>query len=98
MIYQNGHSGRIPRKIFVHKNSHFTEDEIQGAHDAFGNKTEIELVQIIRKCGWYGAKINPATQDRKAGPAAIRTLEGLPPAALASHPCGTPHDGAGGLK
>jgi hypothetical protein len=69
MIYQNGHSGRIPRKIFIHKNSHFTEDEIQGAHDAFGSKTEIELVQIIRRCGWYGAKINPATQDRKAAAA-----------------------------
>src|SRR5205814_657248 len=48
LIYQNGHSGRIPRKIFVHKTSHFTEDEIQGAVDAFGIKTELELVQIVR--------------------------------------------------
>jgi len=69
MIYQNGHGGRIPRKIFIHKNSHFTEDEIQGAYDAFGNKTEIELVQLVRKCGWYGVKINPPTQDQKASPA-----------------------------
>lgn len=69
MIYQNGHGGRIPRKIFIHKNSHFTEDEIQGAYDAFGNKTEIELVQIIRRCSWYGVKIAPATQSRRAAPA-----------------------------
>lgn len=58
MIYQNGHSGRIPKKIFIHKSSHFTEDEIQGAHDAFGSQTELELIQVVRKTGWYGMKIN----------------------------------------
>jgi len=70
MIYQNGHGGRIPTKILIHKNSHFTEDEIQGAYDAFGSKTEIELVQIIKNRGWYGVKIDaPVSQSRKAAPA-----------------------------
>ena len=58
MIYQNGHSGRIPKKLYIHKSSHFTEDEIQGAHDAFGNETELELIQVIRRSGWYGIKFN----------------------------------------
>ena len=58
LIYQNDHGGRIPKKIFIHKTSHFTEEEIQGAFDAFGNKTEIELVQIISKCNWFGLKID----------------------------------------
>ena len=56
LLYQNGHRGRSPRKIFVHKTSLFTDDEISGAHDAFGEKTELELIQIVQKPGWYGLK------------------------------------------
>lgn len=62
LIYQNEHGGRIPKKIFIHKTSHFTEDEIEGIFDAFGDKTEIELIQIVRKTNWYGTKIDPANQ------------------------------------
>lgn len=57
-LYQNAHNGRMPRKIFIHKNTHFTDEEVQGAFDAFGEKTELELVQVIRSVGWYGIKIN----------------------------------------
>ena len=57
LIYQNEHNGRIPKKIFIHKTTHFTEEEIQGAFDSFGENTEIELVQIIRSTDWYGLKI-----------------------------------------
>lgn len=70
MIYQNGHSGRIPKKIFIHKSSHFTEEEIQGAFDAFGNQTELELIQIVRRTGWHGIKVNgPDNRNSKAYPA-----------------------------
>lgn len=58
LLYQNGHSGRLPRKIFVHKTTHFTEEEIQGSLDAFGRQTEIELVQVIRANNWYGLKVD----------------------------------------
>jgi hypothetical protein len=58
LLYQNGHNGRIPRKLFVHKTSHFTEDEIQGSLDAFGGKTEIELVQVVRVTNWHGLKVD----------------------------------------
>jgi hypothetical protein len=57
LVYQRGHSGRVPRKIFIHKTSHFTDQEIQGAFDAFGIRTEIELVQIVRRTAWYGLKL-----------------------------------------
>jgi hypothetical protein len=56
LLYQNGHRGRTPRKIYVHKSSAFTEDEILGAHDAFGIRTELELIQIVRRTNWYGLK------------------------------------------
>lgn len=57
LIYQNEHNGRLPKKVFIHKTTHFTGEEIQGAFDAIGEKTDIELVQIIRHTEWYGLKI-----------------------------------------
>jgi hypothetical protein len=78
LLYQNGHSGRIPRKIFVHKTSHFTEDEIQGALDAFGAKTELELIQIIRGTNWYGLKVDgPKVTGRNPTPAYYPVDRGL---------------------
>jgi hypothetical protein len=58
LLYQNGHRGRVPRKIFIHKSSSFTEDEILGALDAYGTKTEVELIQIVRRIGWFGLKLD----------------------------------------
>jgi hypothetical protein len=77
-LYQNGHSGRIPRKIFVHKTSHFTEDEIQGALDAFGGKTELELIQIVRGTNWYGLKLDgPKVEGLNPTPAGYPVDRGL---------------------
>lgn len=56
-LYQDGHNGKIPKKLYIHKSSEFTDEEIQGAFDAFGAKTEIELIQIIRNTAWYGLKV-----------------------------------------
>ena len=64
-LYQRSHCGRIPRKIFIHKSTHFTEDEIQGAFDAFGSKIKLELIQVVRNSGWYGLKVNDRKQPRK---------------------------------
>jgi len=47
----------MPKKIYIYKTIHFTEDEIQGAFDAFGTKTELELVQMVRANNWYGLKV-----------------------------------------
>lgn len=51
-IYQAGHSGRPPKKVTIHKNTAFKEDEILGAVDAFNEKTEVELVQIVKSSNW----------------------------------------------
>ena len=64
-VFQHGHGGRIPRKLFIHKSTHFTEDEIQGAFDAFGGKAELELIQIIRGSAWYGLKVSEPRAVRK---------------------------------
>ena len=70
LLYQNSHSGRVPKKLFVHKTSHFTEEEIQGAYDAIGSATEIELIQVIQRSRWFGLKIDgPKFQQNKPEPA-----------------------------
>lgn len=59
-IYQRGHFGRSPKKVTIHKNTVFQEDEIVGAIDAFNESTEVELVQIVKSANWsaikYGGK------------------------------------------
>ena len=61
-IYQDSHAGRIPRKIVVHKTTPFREDEILGCFDAFGDQTELELIQIIRFSSWRGIRIDANKQ------------------------------------
>jgi hypothetical protein len=57
-IYQRGYFGRLPRKITVHKNTPFKEEEILGALDSFPDGTEVELVQLVRSVNWKGIRFN----------------------------------------
>lgn len=78
LLYQSGHGGRMPTKIYVHKSSYFTEDEVQGAFDAFGTKTEIELVQIVRGNSWFGLKVDaPRSRGEQPRPANYPVSRGL---------------------
>ena len=57
-IYQSGHFGRVPKKVTIHKNTEFKEDEILGALDSFRDQTEVELVQIVKRVDWRGIRFN----------------------------------------
>ena len=57
-IYQEGHFGRAPKKITIHKNTEFKEEEVLGALDSFKAGTEVELVQIIKGVNWKGIRFN----------------------------------------
>ena len=57
-IYQSRHFGRTPRKITVHKNTAFKEEEILGALDSFRDGTEVELVQIVKSVPWKGIRFD----------------------------------------
>ena len=59
-VYQRTHFGRPPRKVTVHKNTHFTDNEIEGALDSFRDGTEVELVQIVSGNNWSGIRFNTA--------------------------------------
>jgi len=60
-IYQTGHFGRVPRKITIHKNTAFTEEEILGALDSFREGTDVDLVQIVKKSDWKGVRFDTKT-------------------------------------
>lgn len=55
-IYQGGHLGAPPKKVTIHKNTSFTEEEVLGAFDSFRAGTEIELVQIVKGSDWKGVR------------------------------------------
>ncbi|MYE84748.1 MAG: nuclease PIN [Gammaproteobacteria bacterium] len=66
-VYQTGHAGHSPRKITVHKNTEFKEEEILGALDSFREAAEVELVQIVKGVTWKGIRFNtrkPPEPDR----------------------------------
>jgi hypothetical protein len=59
-IYQRGHSGRAPKRVTIHKNTPFRDDEALGTIDAFNSQTEVELVQIVKSTNWSGIRYNTA--------------------------------------
>ena len=56
-IYQRKHSGDSPRRIVVHKNTEFRQEEIDGVFDAFSGSEDIELIHVQQSCGWRGVLI-----------------------------------------
>ncbi len=60
-IYQSGHFGRVPKKITIHKNTEFKEEEILGSLDSFRQGTDVELVQIIKGVDWKGVRFDANT-------------------------------------
>jgi hypothetical protein len=59
-IYQRGFFGRLPKKITIHKNTEFKDEEILGALDSFRDGTEVELVQIVKSVSWKGVRFDTA--------------------------------------
>jgi hypothetical protein len=55
-IYQHGYSGKPPKKVTVHKNTPFREEEILGALDSVRDGTEVELVQLVKGVSWKGIR------------------------------------------
>ena len=55
-IYQRGYSGKLPRKVTVHKNTPFREEEILGVLDSVRDGTEVELVQVVKGVNWKGIR------------------------------------------
>lgn len=55
-LYQKRHSGRLPKRLIVHKTTHFKSQEIDGAFDAIPSNVDLELLQIVQDTPWKGIK------------------------------------------
>ncbi|MCA0957730.1 hypothetical protein LCL86_01650 [Muricauda ruestringensis] len=51
-LYQRRHAGRQPKRLIVHKTSHFKSQEIDGAFDAINTNMQLELLQIVQDQPW----------------------------------------------
>lgn len=56
-IYQRQHGGLPPKRIVVHKNTEFRQDEIGGCMDAFGACQSIELIHVQQDAPWHAVRV-----------------------------------------
>jgi len=68
-LYQSGHVGRTPKKITIHKNTEFKEEEIEAALDSFNEGTEVELVQVVQSTDWTGLRYTAGKPAKYGNPA-----------------------------
>ncbi|MCQ4273507.1 nuclease PIN [Pseudomonas kuykendallii] len=53
-LYLEGHGGRVPRRLVVHKTTAFTEDELKGIQEATSTIPEVECLEIGSSSAWRG--------------------------------------------
>jgi hypothetical protein len=53
-LYLEGHAGRVPRRLVIHKTTAFTESELKGVRDATQSIPEVECVEIGSSSVWRG--------------------------------------------
>ena len=57
-IYQKKHDGDPPKRVVVHKNTPFRNDEIAGCLGAFSSVDAVELLQVQADSGWRGYRVD----------------------------------------
>lgn len=53
-LYLEGHAGRVPRRLVIHKTTAFTESELKGVQDATQSIPEVECIEIGSSSAWRG--------------------------------------------
>lgn len=53
-LYMDGHPGRPPKRLVIHKTTAFTESEIQGVRDATQSIAEVECLEVGSSSAWRG--------------------------------------------
>jgi hypothetical protein len=67
-LYQDRHAGRSPKRLVVHKQTPFQDQEIAGCSDAWGTTTTLSCVNITRP-PWRGVTLNaPRRGENTARP------------------------------
>lgn len=69
-LYQRRRTGTMPKRLVVHKTTHFTKAETDGCFDACMSVDDVELVQVQQSSPWRAAQINaPSGGGKKGQPA-----------------------------
>lgn len=70
-IYQRRHTGRLPKRVVVHKSTEFKNEEIDGCFDAWQGVEGLELIQVQQDVFWRGIQIDPprGRENKKGTPA-----------------------------
>ena len=58
-LYQRRHAGGVPKRVVIHKSTHFTPDEVEGCFDAWPASEGLTLIQVQQDSAWRGVQINP---------------------------------------
>lgn len=66
-LYQRRHAGRSPKRVIIHKTSHFKADEVDGCFDAWTSSEGVDLYQIQQDTLWRGILIEPRTSSAQPG-------------------------------
>ncbi|MCV2355412.1 nuclease PIN [Paucibacter sp. B2R-40] len=53
-LYMDGHPGRTPKRLVVHKTTAFTDCELQGVRDATQAINEVECIEVASAGAWRG--------------------------------------------
>jgi hypothetical protein len=64
-LYQKRHSGRVPKKVVIHKSTEFKDFEIEGCFDAWKSSDGLDLIQVQDDVSWTGLLMNPPKSGSK---------------------------------
>jgi hypothetical protein len=65
-LYQHQHAGRLPRRVVVHKSTTWRQPETEGAFDALGRVSDVELIQVQEANPWRGVRGKRSGQHGEA--------------------------------
>ena len=88
-LYQDRHTGRSPKRLVVHKQNPFQEQEIAGCTDAWGATTTLSCINITRP-PWRGVTLDAARQQGKPAEGLRRRPRHGVPARRSFHASGWP--------
>lgn len=53
-LYQEGHAGRMPKRLVIHKTMSFKKEELAGVRDATVSIPEVECLEVSARSAWRG--------------------------------------------
>jgi hypothetical protein len=73
-LYQEGHAGRMPRRLVIHKTTSFKDEELAGVRDATVSIPEVECLEVSAKSAWRGVWM---VRSDKGSPSPVKA-DGFP--------------------